>query len=75
MSNIHEKTANMTHFMNMFSMIKDGGTYTWLDEKHIYTKKLTPTGDTPYKIVAESNKAHKKMKSITPKSFHKYITF
>ncbi len=75
MSNIQQKTANMNYFMNMFDMINDNGIYTWKDEGYTYTKKVTPSGETPYKIVAESNKAYKKIKSITPKSFNNYLCY
>ena len=60
-----QKNANEGYFRMMLKLTRDGGQYIWPDENETFTVKGGKFYGTP--------RGAKKMRKITPKSFHKNI--
>lgn len=60
-----QKRANAQYFQMMLMLTRNGGQYVWPDANESFTVKNGKFYGTP--------RGAKKMKKITPKSFHKNI--
>ena len=71
----YEKLCNMVHFIRTFKMLLPNGTYTWADTGFKYTKVIIDNidGVDKFKIKCESKKALRKIKLITPQTFHSIL--